>query len=161
MLRDLRAASDRIGQKDRCPVGLHGEDLLSAHPRAIENFVAPDRGRRDEAFGHGHDVVTVMSPQSGPPLGIDGVSHPCPPVEAIDIVLQCFDLEMGPAVRRLAADAGELLRNDGRLEAPLGGQRDVLPVATPAPIRVGARWRHAVGGCHDDVDSASTKEAAV
>ena len=89
-----RPPGDGVWQEHGRSIGLHAEELPRSRPCAIEHIGAADRGRRDEAFGQGDDVVRVMGPQAGSSLGIDGIPHPRAPAQTMVIALEGLHFEV-------------------------------------------------------------------
>ena len=142
---DSQPTTPRFDRHHRRPtIGRGGHlDVMRPlpHERPGADHVHPGRG--DGAGPDQLDVVGAVAVESHVPITVDGEPDPGPPPEAVRRPVELLDVHD-------PVDAGQpaqLLRHQRRLESPLGGQRHMLPVASPAPARpgMGASRLHPVG----------------
>ena len=137
-----------------------GDDLDAGRTRPAQRLGADrlDVGRGDEAGVDRLEVVAAVLAQPGAARRRHGELHARAPAEPVlgagDLVDDDRPLDAG--------EAAQLLLDERRLEAPLLGQRDVLPVAAAAPAGAGVRAGplDPLGRRRQDLDGVGAQERA-
>ena len=123
------------------------------HPLDLERL---HLGRGDQAAVDGLDIVRAVPPQPDAPVTVHREADTGPPRQPDRCARYLLDDHLGID----GGDAPKLLGHELGLQAALGGEVDVLPVAASAASGsgVGTGWFHPIGRGLEDLDRVGSEE---
>jgi hypothetical protein len=141
--------------------GAPAPDRAEALPVLREHVGLADALGGDPAVVDVDDVVGLVLPQTGFAIAVYGVLHARAPAERAFFPREGLDFDARERLGVEAADARQLLDEDGGLEAQLRFRGDVLEVAAAAFTGPGPRAGRldAVGRRLEDLDGVGEREA--